>query len=132
VIVNVKMASTGKSVQKVVRQVKPLLSLDNAEARLRVRSLYKAWWRYIPTMVDRYELPMNIEGCRKQLRKKFEVNAHIKDIRIIDMLVVKGQHDLQEVVEYWAQPCHVMSKHFSEAIVEKPKDFMSKFLSGQD
>jgi NADH dehydrogenase (ubiquinone) 1 alpha subcomplex subunit 6 len=69
--------------------VKPLLSLDNAEARLRVRSLYKAWWRYIPTMVDRYELPMNIEGCRKQLRKKFEVNDHIKDIRIIDMLVVK-------------------------------------------
>jgi NADH dehydrogenase (ubiquinone) 1 alpha subcomplex subunit 6 len=69
--------------------VKPLLSLDNNEARLRVRSLYKAWWRFIPTMVDRYELPMNTEACRKQLRKKFEANSGIKDIRVIDMLVVK-------------------------------------------
>ena len=83
------MASTGRSVQKVVRQVKPLLSLDNAEARLRVRSLYKAWWRYIPSMVDKYSLPVNTDGCRKQLRKKFEANSSIRDIRVIDMLVVK-------------------------------------------
>jgi len=40
-------------------------------------------------MVERYEMPINIEGCRKQLRKKFEENAHLKDIRVIDMVVIK-------------------------------------------
>ena len=70
-------------------QVKPLLSVDSQEARIRVRSLYKAWWRFVPTMVERYEMPINIEGCRKQLRKKFEENAHLKDIRVIDMVVIK-------------------------------------------
>ena len=45
---------------------------------------------------------------------------------------IKGQQDLQEVVEAWAQAPHIMSKHFKEAIKERPKDFMSKFLQGQD
>ena len=74
-------------------QVKPLLSLDNAEARMRVLSLYKAWWRYIPTMVERYELPVTTETCRKQLRRKFEANSHLRDIRVIDMTVVKVTPD---------------------------------------
>ena len=45
---------------------------------------------------------------------------------------IKGQQDLQEVVEAWTQAPHIMSKHFKEAIKERPKDFMSKFLQGQD
>ena len=43
----------------------------------------------MPTMVDRYELPVNVEGCRRQLRKKFEENSHLKDLRVIDMVVIK-------------------------------------------
>ncbi len=66
-----------------------------------------------------------------QLRKKFEENKHVKDIRVVDMLVIKGQQDLKEVVEVWAQPNHIMSKFFREAHKERPKDFMSKFLSGE-
>lgn len=31
-----------------VKQVRPLLSIDNAEARKRVLNLYKAWYRQIP------------------------------------------------------------------------------------
>ncbi len=48
------------------------------------------------------------------------------------MLVIKGQQDLKEIVEVWSQPTHIMSKHFKESHVERPKDFMSKFLSGVD
>jgi len=46
--------------------------------------------------------------------------------------LLQGQQDLQEVAEKWAVPGHIMSKHFKEAIKERPKDFMSKFLSGSD
>lgn len=44
-----KMASTAGSVLKVgVKQVRPILSVDNADARKRVLNLYKAWYRQIP------------------------------------------------------------------------------------
>ena len=43
----------------------------------------------MPTMVDRYEMPVSVECCRRQLRKKFEENSHLKDLRVIDMVVIK-------------------------------------------
>ena len=43
----------------------------------------------------------------------------------------QGQQDLQEVVNHWKQVTHIMAKWFPEDNVEeKPKDFISKFLSG--
>ena len=39
---------SAKPVQEVVKKVKPLLSLDNVEARRRVIMLYKAWYRAAP------------------------------------------------------------------------------------
>merc|ERR1711976_142136 len=127
----VKMAAR-KGAVSVTRQVRPLLSVDKNEARHRVLSLYRAWWRQIPYTVKDFDIPVSVEMARKTLRQRFEENANVKDIRVIDMLVVKGQQDLKEVVEHWAQPNHIMSKHFREGVVARPKDFMSKFLAGQD
>ena len=46
---------------------------------------------------------------------------------------MQGQQDLKEVVEHWKQNNHIMSKWFKEDVVaEKPKDFISKFLSGHE
>jgi hypothetical protein len=45
---------------------------------------------------------------------------------------LQGQNDLKEVIEIWAQPHHIMSKFFREEIIERPKDFMAKFLAGND
>ena len=45
----------------------------------------------------------------------------------------QGQQDLKEVVEHWKQTNHIMAKWFPEDNRgEKPKDFISKFLSGQE
>ena len=63
--------------------------MDNAEARTRVLQLYKAWYRHIPTMVNEFDIPVNVAKSRDLLRDKFRSNAHIKDTRVIDMLVVK-------------------------------------------
>ena len=43
-----KMASAAGVIKTGVKQVRPLLSVDNAEARKRVLNLYKAWYRQIP------------------------------------------------------------------------------------
>ena len=66
-----------------------MLSIDNAEARTRVMQLYKAWYRQIPQMVSEFDIPVSVEKSRDILRDKFRSNAHIKDTRVIDMLVIK-------------------------------------------
>ncbi len=111
--------------------MKPLLSLDHQEARYRVISLYKAWWRQFPTMLKQYPLPISLIDCQKQLKVHFLAHKDVKDTRVIDMLVVKGQNDLKEVVEVWAMPHHILGKYFGESIKERPKDFLGKFLAGE-
>ena len=69
--------------------MKPLLSVDRAEARVRVLQLYKAWYRHIPQMVTEFDIPVSIDKSRDILREKFRSNAHVKDTRVIDMLVVR-------------------------------------------
>ena len=56
-------------------------------------------------------------------------NTHQRDNLTTDSPSLKFE---EEVVEAWTQAPHIMSKHFKEAIKERPKDFMSKFLQGQD
>lgn len=43
----------------------------------------------------------------------------------------QGQMELKETVHIWKQKHHLMSHYFKESVEPKPKDFMSKFLSGQ-
>ncbi len=79
--------------QELTRKVRPLLSRDESEARHRVLALYKAWHRQIPFMMRRYDLPISSETAYRQLRKKFEENKHVQDVRVIDMLVIKVSKD---------------------------------------
>ena len=78
-----------------------------------------------------YDIPKNEAQCRKKLREEFEKHSHIADIRVVDMLVVKGQMELVETVKMWKQKGHVMS-YFKPTVNPKPADFLSKFLSGSN
>ncbi|XP_014217386.1 NADH dehydrogenase [ubiquinone] 1 alpha subcomplex subunit 6 [Copidosoma floridanum] len=115
----------------VTRTVKPLLSLRPEEARRRVLNLYKLWIRQVPFIVEDYDIPKGKEELREKIRSEFLKNAHVKDIRTIDMLVIKGQMELKEVVERWKNKGSLMY-YFRDTVQPKPNDFMSKFLSGHD
>ncbi|KAG5680377.1 hypothetical protein PVAND_009886 [Polypedilum vanderplanki] len=121
------MAST--PAKRIIQQVRPILSVDRDEAKRRVLSLYKAWFRTIPFILHKFDIPKNEEQCRAKLREEFLKNKDVTDVRVIDMLVIKGQMELKEVTMQWKQKGHVMN-YWKETVEPKPQDFLSKFLSG--
>ncbi|XP_050312070.1 NADH dehydrogenase [ubiquinone] 1 alpha subcomplex subunit 6-like [Anthonomus grandis grandis] len=121
-----------ETTKKVFREVRPLLSLDPFEAKRRVFALYKAWYRHIPYILKHYDVELSEEQCKKKLREQFNKHAKINDIRVIDMLVIKGQMDLQEIVEKWISTRGV-GRFFKPAHEEvKTDEFLSKFLRGKE
>jgi len=125
--------ATRRAGQVATRQVKPLLSLDNDEARVRVLALYRAWYRQLPVIAKDWDLPITEKALKDRLKAEFLKHAHIKDTRVIDMKVILGQQELQECANRWQEGYILMSKWFPEHhIDERPKDFMSKFLHGHE
>ncbi|CAO1413268.1 unnamed protein product [Diamesa tonsa] len=117
-------------IKRIIQQVRPILSVDKEEARRRVFNLYKAWYRHLPYVVDEYDIPKSVEQCRDKLKEEFVKNKDITDMRVVDMLVIKGQMELKETAEIWKQKGHIM-RYWKETVEPKPVDFLSKFLSSQ-
>ncbi|XP_034241486.1 NADH dehydrogenase [ubiquinone] 1 alpha subcomplex subunit 6 [Thrips palmi] len=123
--------ATGKAASVVTRQVRPILSLSHNEARMRALALYKAWYRQIPHTVNENDFPKSVKQCRQKLREEFMKHKDVKDVRVIDMLIIKGQMELQETATKWKQSMHIMA-YWKDTVNKKPTDFYSKFLEGKD
>jgi len=78
-----------KGARPLLKNLKPVLSNSTAEAKKRVLSLYKLWYRQVPYVVMDYDVPITVDIGRKRLRQEFDKNKHLSDIRAIDLLVVK-------------------------------------------
>ncbi|XP_057308527.1 NADH dehydrogenase [ubiquinone] 1 alpha subcomplex subunit 6-like [Hydractinia symbiolongicarpus] len=115
-----------------VRKIaKPLLSVTSNEARRRVLNLYRAWYREVPHSLESHALDITVKQGRLKVREMFLRNKDVKDIRIIDMLVIKGTMDLEETHKMFKQKAHIM-QHFDEPLNPQEKSFLSKFYDGYD
>eukprot|EP00729_Bicosta_minor_P000659 gene659-1065_t len=109
-----------------------VLNSTSAEARHRVIGLYRAWYRDIPYICETFTLPVGVKDCRLKLKEFFMRNKDVSDIRVVDMLVAKGQLELEETHAIWKQKSHVMRFFEDPAGPKQPKDFMTKFLAGSE
>ncbi|CAL8105872.1 unnamed protein product [Calicophoron daubneyi] len=117
-----------------VKAARPIISRTPAEAKRRVINLYRAWYRQLPFIVKEYKFTQSnvtVPILHAKLREEFYKNKNISDVRIIDMLIHRWQNELVEVAYGWKSDTHLMD-YFRENVPEKPKDFLGRFLSGQE
>ena len=114
-------------------QVKPILSLNREEAHRRVLNLYRAWYRQVPYILHANpQLPLTEKMMFDKVREKFYQNSDVTDVRVIDMLVIKGQMELNETVLRFKTEDHILNWFKETHSPARPKDFISKFLAGKD
>uniref|UniRef100_A0A1Q3FT21 NADH dehydrogenase [ubiquinone] 1 alpha subcomplex subunit 6 n=1 Tax=Culex tarsalis TaxID=7177 RepID=A0A1Q3FT21_CULTA len=123
--------SPGRFAAETLQQVRPLLSIDHIESRRKVLSLYKTWYREMPNIIHKYDIPKSKEQCREKIREEFLRHRNVTDLRVIDMLLIKGQMELRETVNRWKDKSHLM-RYWKDGVEVKPKDFLSRFYEGHE
>jgi hypothetical protein len=51
-----------------------------------------------------YQIPCSVYDLRTKVREQFEKNKHVTDVRVIDILILKGRQEFQESINYWKTP----------------------------
>lgn len=82
-------------------------------------------------LVHKFDIPKSAKQCQMKLKEEFIKNKDLTDLRVIDILVIKGQMELKESIKMWKQKGHIM-RYWQESVEPKPNDFLSKFMSGHN
>jgi hypothetical protein len=64
--------------------------------------------RELPRVFTIYDIDIPVTDARAILRKQFRKNGHVKDPRVIAMLVEKGYMELEETLLQWKQRPHLI------------------------
>ncbi|KAK6747284.1 hypothetical protein RB195_000474 [Necator americanus] len=127
-----KLASKNNEGRYVELKCRPV-SINKDQARQSVLQVYKELQRMTPNFwwdFGMHDMPMGV--FRSVLKQQFMKNAHITDLRIIDRLVGETKQHMYAIRYAFYNPDHVRNYLFRENVEAKPKDFLSKFLSGQE
>ena len=106
-----------------------IASRNAAEATLQAVRLYRRCLQEIPNVIATFELTFHPDTMRKRIRRDFYKHKDIKDTQTIDLLVFRGQIELDEVLRMWKQRPHLVS-YFGEEAETEEKDFMENFFNG--
>ncbi|CAG8436154.1 9484_t:CDS:2 [Diversispora eburnea] len=108
---------------------KTITSSSLFEARNKVLKLYRDWQRAAPKVVKSYLLDIPASAVRAKIREEFEKNRYVSDLKVIDVLRIKGETEFQETINSWKMESHVMRYFDKEDHISayKPQTFLEKF-----
>lgn len=69
---------------------------------------------------------------RSKIREEFEKNRYVNDLKLIDILIFKGNAELEETMKLWKQVDQLMFYFAKEEGQSKPQTFLGKFYEGRD
>lgn len=81
--------------------------------RLLQGRMYLCLLTQAPEICALYPLDIPPAMLRAKMRTLFEQNRHVRDVAVLDVLLLKGQQEYQETMNAWKQTSHVM-KWFAE------------------
>uniref|UniRef100_A0A6T6CXR1 NADH dehydrogenase [ubiquinone] 1 alpha subcomplex subunit 6 n=1 Tax=Compsopogon caeruleus TaxID=31354 RepID=A0A6T6CXR1_9RHOD len=86
-----------------------LLSETHADARAAVLGLYRRAIQHIPQMRRDFNVVEEPQFLADLIRELFRRHDHVSDLKLIDMLIFKGNQELGEIVAQWKGRHHIMS-----------------------
>ncbi|XP_021762403.1 NADH dehydrogenase [ubiquinone] 1 alpha subcomplex subunit 6-like [Chenopodium quinoa] len=91
----------------------PPNSANLEEARKRVFDFFKLACRALPTVMDIYNLDdvATISQLRSTIASQIRKNSHVRDPKVIDMLIFKGMEELENIVEHSKQRHHMIGQY---------------------
>ncbi|TFY77024.1 hypothetical protein EWM64_g6988 [Hericium alpestre] len=103
------------------------------QARKKVLQLYRDWYRAGPEVVTLYALNVPPAVIRHAVRREFERNRYVSDLKVIDVLALKGRQEYQETMNCWKQEPHILGMLLEPPFRDRPqRTFLQKFYEGRD
>ncbi|EJU00238.1 NADH dehydrogenase 1 alpha subcomplex subunit 6 [Dacryopinax primogenitus] len=105
-----------------------------AAARPDVLALYRDFYRAAPEICDLYAIDIPPSLVRARFRQEFERNKHISDVKVLDVLLLKGRQEYQEIMNTWKMRAQLLALIMApiERQGEHPTGFLDAFYSGKD
>lgn len=96
----------------------------------------------MPEIVQQYRLDYPLSRVRSRVRQEFERHRYVTDVRVIDVLLLKGTQELHETMNLWKQDSHLHNYFNADvpkgqevaqgAIPKREKPFLQRFFEGRD
>ncbi|KDE02851.1 NADH dehydrogenase (ubiquinone) 1 alpha subcomplex 6 [Microbotryum lychnidis-dioicae p1A1 Lamole] len=102
------------------------------DARFRARSLYRAWHRSAPEIVQLYAVNFPASAVRAKVRQQFERNQLVDDLQTYDVLLLKGQQEYQETMNGWKMESQLLRWFQAEELPARPDNFLDAFYLSRD
>ena len=129
---------------RLARATKTIHSQE--EARAAVFQLYRDWYRGVRPALNRvlpcaysppqapeicalYTLPVSEQYVRQAIRRRFEENRHVTDLKVLNHLLLKGRQEYQETMNFWKQREHVLGRLITPR-GRPARSFLERFYEG--
>lgn len=95
---------------KAVRKVTQSSVISFVQGQREVVELYRRMCKSLPHVLNVYDIDMTPAAARNHIAELFRQNSHVRDPRVVAMLVHQGQLELDETLLQYKQRSHLIER----------------------